>query len=107
VVSMAHEPQALTLAVSALGMEWAGHIDDRTKCIENGLENYVAAVGELRKDISHTSAEQIISTVSLLILYELYEFGSEFSRGWITHLDGIKRILEALGPTAVAKDNLI
>lgn len=107
VTFVSHEPRALELAVLALGLGWAGHVDDHTNCIESGLENYVAAVGELRKDISQASPEQIVLTISLLTLYELYEFGSEFSRGWITHLDGMKKIFITLGPASVAKGPLI
>lgn len=101
-----NEPRALSLAISALASGWAGHVNDHPKCIEKGLKSYVAAVGELRKDISHTSAEQAISTISLLTLYELYEFGSEFSLGWMTHLKGMGRLFVALGPSAVSKTPL-
>lgn len=102
VTSTTNDHRALAMAMSALGMGWAGHSDGQSTIIGNGLEHYVAAVGALRKDVSHSSPLQVLSTISLLTLYELYEFGSEFSRGWITHLNGAKKIIKLLGPTAIS-----
>jgi hypothetical protein len=102
VISTPHEHRPLAMAMSALGMGWAGHINDQTTIIGNGLEHYVAAVGALRQDVSGSSVLQVLSTILLLTLYELYEFGSEFSRGWITHLNGAKKVFKLLGPSAIA-----
>ncbi|KAK9414694.1 putative Transcription factor domain-containing protein [Seiridium unicorne] len=98
ITSMICEPRAPTLAISTHGLGWARHVDHRNRCIENGLENYVAAVGDLQKDISSTSIEQILSTISFVTLFELYDFGSEFSRGWVTHLNGIQEDFQNFGP---------
>ncbi|KAK9777783.1 putative Zn(2)-C6 fungal-type domain-containing protein [Seiridium cardinale] len=98
IISMTCEPRALTLAISALGLGWARHVGHRNRCIENEVENYVAAVGGLRKYISRASVEQVLSTILLLTLDELHEFGSEFSRGWVTHLNGIQEDFQNFGP---------
>ncbi|KAK6084708.1 hypothetical protein SCUP515_01204 [Seiridium cupressi] len=73
ITSMICEPRAPTLAISTHGLGWARHVDHRNRCIENGLENYVAA------------------------------FGSEFSRGWVTISTASKKIFKISGPTAVSK----
>ncbi|KAH8668392.1 hypothetical protein BX600DRAFT_434932 [Xylariales sp. PMI_506] len=104
VAFMTGDCNLLTLAISALGLGWAGHIADQPRCVENGLERYISAVSAMRQDISSASATQMISAISLLTLYELYEFGSELSKGWATHLNGIKSIFQVLGPFAAESD---
>lgn len=100
---MRQDIHALSLAMCALGLGWNGHIENDSDRVACGLQLYSAAVGELRKNLTSSSVLHNLSTMSLLALYELCEFGSEVSRGWITHLYGIGNIFQTLGPMAVAK----
>lgn len=103
---MEKEIDALPLAMSALAVGWAGHADGEPQLIDKGLQLYSAAVRQLRADIpvARTAPLQVLATTALFTLYELCEFGSESSRGWLCHMSGLASTLRLLGPEMVAAE---
>ncbi|RYP35737.1 hypothetical protein DL767_003682 [Monosporascus sp. MG133] len=103
-VSMEKEIDALPLAMSALAIGWAGHADGEPQLIDKGLQLYNAAVRQLRVDIQGHSPLQVLATTVIFTVYELFEFGSESSHGWLCHVSGIAATLRILGPEMVANE---
>ena len=99
---MDKEVDALPLAMSALAIGWAGHADGEPRLVDKGLQLYNAAVCQLRTDIQSHAPLQVLATTAIFTLYELFEFGSESSHGWLCHMSGIASNLRLLGPEMVA-----
>ncbi|KAK7757443.1 hypothetical protein SLS62_000458 [Diatrype stigma] len=101
---MKKEIDALPLAMSALAIGWAGHTNGEPQLIDKGLQLYNAAVRQLRGDIQGRSPLQVLATTVIFTIYELFEFGSEQSHGWLCHVSGIAATLRMLGPSRVANE---
>lgn len=101
---MKKEIDALPLAMSALAIGWAGHTNGEPQLIDKGLQLYNAAVRQLRDDIQGRSPLQVLATTVIFTIYELFEFGSEQSHGWLCHVSGIAATLRLLGPSRVASE---
>ncbi|RYP74000.1 hypothetical protein DL771_003311 [Monosporascus sp. 5C6A] len=101
---MEKEIDALPLAMSALAIGWAGHADGEPQLIAKGLQLYNAAVRQLRDDIQGHSQLQVLATTVIFTVYELFEFGSGSSHGWLCHVSGIAATLHILGPDMVANE---
>lgn len=101
---MKKEIDSLPLAMSALAIGWAGHTKGEPQLIDKGLQLYNAAVGQLRGDIQGRAPLQVLATTVIFTIYELFEFGSEQSHGWLCHVSGIAATLYMLGPEMIANE---
>ncbi|KAI0516884.1 hypothetical protein F5B22DRAFT_136210 [Xylaria bambusicola] len=95
---------ALPLAMSALALGWAGHIDNQQQLASKGLQLYNAALQQLRKDMSTYSPLQSLVVTTIFVVFELCQFGSKGNPGWLTHMKGIAAFLQELGPDKVSSD---
>ncbi len=103
-IPMEKEIDALPLAMSALAIGWAGHTDSEPQLIDKGLQLYNAAVRQLRDDVQGHAPLQVLATTVICTMYELFEFGSEYSHGWLCHMSGIAATLRLLGPEMLAHE---
>lgn len=121
---MHKDVDALPLAISAVAFGWAGRVLNHGggggDLVAKSLQLYNAAVHQLRTTttapegrqmtMKTTTAggvvwlplQQVLATTAVLVLYELYEFGSESSPGWLCHVAGMAVTLRELGPEMVA-----
>ncbi|KAI1076029.1 hypothetical protein F5B20DRAFT_573135 [Whalleya microplaca] len=104
VVSMDKEVDSLPLAMAALAVGWAGHVDSNPELIDKGLQLYNAAVIQLRVEVQDRSPLQVLATSVICTVYELFEFGSEAGCGWLCHMAGIAATLRAIGPEKIATE---
>ncbi|KAF2965726.1 hypothetical protein GQX73_g7844 [Xylaria multiplex] len=93
---------ALPLAMSALALGWAGHIDNEPQLVHKGLQLYNAAIRQLRNDINTYSPLQSLVVTTVFVAFELCQFGSKGNPGWLTHMKGIAAFLQKLGPERVS-----
>ncbi|KAI1744922.1 hypothetical protein F4680DRAFT_170275 [Xylaria scruposa] len=101
---MGQDIDALPLAMSALALGWAGHVNDQPRLADTGLQLYNAAIRQLRDDISTYSPAQSLIVTTIFVVFELCQFGSKGNPGWLTHMKGIAAFLQALGPEKVSID---
>ncbi|KAJ3572584.1 hypothetical protein NPX13_g4999 [Xylaria arbuscula] len=79
---------ALPLAMSALALGWAGHVDNQQQLASKGLQLYDAALRQLRKDMKNYSPLQSLVVTTVFVVFEL----------WVAAL------LQELGPEKVSSD---
>ncbi|KAI1151932.1 hypothetical protein F4825DRAFT_421235 [Nemania diffusa] len=101
---MGQDIDALPLAMSALALGWAGHVDNQPHLADKGLQLYNAAVRQLRGDMNTYSPLQSLIVTAIFVAFELCQFGSQGNPGWLTHMQGIAAFLQALGPERVSAD---
>ncbi|KAI1364013.1 hypothetical protein F5Y08DRAFT_308058 [Xylaria arbuscula] len=95
---------ALPLAMSALALGWAGHVDNQQQLASKGLQLYDAALCQLRKDMKNYSPLQSLVVTTVFVVFELCQFGSKGNPGWLTHMKGVAAFLQELGPEKVSSD---
>ncbi|GAW13423.1 hypothetical protein ANO14919_028080 [Xylariales sp. No.14919] len=95
---------ALPLAMSALALGWAGHIDNQPQLVNKGIQLYNAAIRQLRDDYNTYSPLQSLVVTTVFVAFELCQFGSKGNPGWLTHMKGIAAFLQQLGPEKVSVD---
>ncbi|TGJ86320.1 hypothetical protein E0Z10_g2451 [Xylaria hypoxylon] len=95
---------ALPLAMSALALGWAGHVDNEPELANKGIQLYNAAIRQLRNDMSTYSPLQSLVVTTVFVAFELCQFGSKGNPGWLTHMKGIAAFLQELGPEKVSVD---
>ncbi|KAI1121852.1 hypothetical protein F5Y10DRAFT_92557 [Nemania abortiva] len=101
---MGQDVDALPLAMSALALGWAGHVDKQSHLADKGLQLYNAAIRQLRDDMNTYSPFQSLIVTAIFVAFELCQFGSKENPGWLTHMRGIAAFLQALGPEKVSTD---
>ncbi|KAI1274138.1 hypothetical protein F5Y07DRAFT_221525 [Xylaria sp. FL0933] len=95
---------ALPLAMSALALGWAGHVNKQPQLAGKSLQLYNAAIRQLRNDMSAYSPLQSLVVTTVFIAFELCQFGSKGNPGWLTHMKGVAAFLQELGPDKVSVD---
>ncbi|KAI3339167.1 hypothetical protein F4824DRAFT_508537 [Ustulina deusta] len=95
---------ALPLAMSALALGWAGHVNNQPQLASKGLQLYNAALRQLRNDMTTYSPLQSLVVTAVFVVFELCQFGSTGNTGWLTHMQGIAAFLQELGPDKVSID---
>ncbi|KAH8694104.1 hypothetical protein BGW36DRAFT_384377 [Talaromyces proteolyticus] len=91
----------LLLATASLGFGWMGHMENRPDVLKNGLIFYGRALEHLRAILSRRQPKlspDLLPTIMMLLLYEIFEFGTQSSVGWISHTSGIETVLQLRGP---------
>ncbi|RWA06460.1 hypothetical protein EKO27_g8641 [Xylaria grammica] len=68
---------ALPLAMSALALGWAGHIDNEPQLVNKGIQLYNAAIRQLRDDYNTYSPLQSLVVTTVFVAFELCQFGSK------------------------------
>ncbi|KAI0099777.1 hypothetical protein GGR51DRAFT_535052 [Nemania sp. FL0031] len=101
---MGQDIDALPLAMSALALGWAGHVDNQSHLADKGLQLYNAAIRQLRDDMNTYSPLQSLIVTTIFVAFELCQFGSKGNTGWLAHMKGIAAFLQALGPEKVSTD---
>ncbi|CRG88345.1 putative protein AN5342 [Talaromyces islandicus] len=100
--SLAREPKksrALLLSSASLGYGWMGHVENRLDMSNNGRKFYSHALGRLRSTLSQpVLGSDLLPTILMLLLYEMFEYGTQSSAGWISHAEGIETVLQLRGP---------
>ncbi|KAI0433154.1 hypothetical protein F5Y09DRAFT_98469 [Xylaria sp. FL1042] len=95
---------ALPLAMSALALGWAAHVNNQPQLAGKSLQLYNAAIRQLRNDLSAYSPLQSLVVTTVFVAFELCQFGSKGNPGWLTHMKGIAAFLRELGPEKVSDD---
>ena len=95
---------ALALAMSALALGWAAHVENQQQLSSKSLQMYDAALRQLRKDFTNYSPLQSLVVTTVFVVFELCQFGSKGNPGWLTHMKGIAAFLQELGPEKVSSD---
>ncbi|KAI1424174.1 hypothetical protein F5Y12DRAFT_464616 [Xylaria sp. FL1777] len=95
---------ALPLAMSALALGWAGHVNSQPPLVSKGLQLYNAAIRQLRSDMRTYSPLQSLVVTTVFVAFELCQFGSKGNPGWLTHMQGVAAFLQELGPEKVSVD---
>ncbi|QKX57516.1 uncharacterized protein TRUGW13939_04630 [Talaromyces rugulosus] len=99
--SLAREPKksrALLLSSASLGYGWMGHVENRVDVSNNGRRFYSQALGRLRSTLSQPALiSDLLPTILMLLLYEIFEYGTQSSAGWISHTEGIETVLRLRG----------
>ncbi|KAL1963382.1 hypothetical protein VTN77DRAFT_8398 [Rasamsonia byssochlamydoides] len=93
--------RALPLAASTLCYGWIGHVENRPDIVDDGLRLYSRTLEDLQEVLRQNEPAlqpEILPTMQLLVLYELFEFGTESGAGWLTHSAGIETALRLRGP---------
>lgn len=90
----------LSLALDALTSGWYGHIDNVPELSLRGRHKYGQALTGLRHALGKIGSNeawdlQLLVTIELLALYDLYEYGHRSMKGWLAHLEGAENILKA------------
>lgn len=88
VITWKEESDVTRLALTALATGWAGRADGRPELVGKGLQMYSAAAHRLSDEIPHSRPPLILATTGVLIVYELFEFGSKDNAGCGYHMDG-------------------
>ncbi|KAJ8124480.1 hypothetical protein O1611_g9160 [Lasiodiplodia mahajangana] len=101
---MGQDIDALPLAMSALALGWAGHVDNQPHLADKGLQLYNAAIRQLRDDMNTYTPLQSLIVTTIFVAFELCQFGSKGNPGWLAHMKGIAAFLQALGPEKVSTD---
>lgn len=89
----------LRSTLSALTSGWHAHLDGRQDLSARSRHAYGRALGHLRRALTRIGQNsnqdlQILASIELLALYELFEYGAANNQGWITHLTGAENILQ-------------
>lgn len=86
-------------ALSAMTWGWCGHAEERHDLVTLGRSAYGKALRSLRRGISNqrrssTEDLELLISIELLALYELYEFGPAYNSAWAVHMKGAEIILQ-------------
>lgn len=92
---------ALNFVMSALSLAVVGRVRVDLVLSTEGARQYGKALWELQRalwDDNLKLQDQTLAACMTLVLYEVYECPATNLRGWITHAQGMSRLVEARGP---------
>lgn len=101
VINVPTPGEALCFAISALSLAVVGRARGNLALSVEGARKYGKALWELQKALwdDHLKfQDQTLAACITLVLYEIYECPAMNLTGWITHAQGMSRLVEARGP---------
>ncbi|EED12247.1 conserved hypothetical protein [Talaromyces stipitatus ATCC 10500] len=89
---------ALSLAAAGVGYGWIAHEMHSWDALYRGRSLYCSALSSAQRLISSSEyTDELLPIMMMLLLYELFEFGTQSSTGWETHASGIEAALQLYG----------
>ncbi|EEA19130.1 ccr4 associated factor [Talaromyces marneffei ATCC 18224] len=96
--------KTLSLAAAGVGYGWIGHEVHSSDALYLGRSLYCSALSSAQDLLNGSKyTEGLLPTIMMLLLYELFEFGTQSSLGWKAHASGIETILQLYAPQIFTK----